>query len=95
MLFGDLQYLVNAAVRFGRVPKREKAKIMEQMQKVNIQCHGSVLEAILTSESELRRQIVEAHMKTCEFTKADFEQFYQQAWSHPEIVNCPSHMVGL
>lgn len=81
------------AVRFGRVPKREKAKIMEQMQKVNIQCHGSMLDAVLSNESELQRQIVEAHMKTCEFTRANFDQFYQKAWAHPDIVHCPAHMV--
>jgi len=38
------------AVRFGRVPKREKAKILEQMQRVNVQCQGSLVETIVADE---------------------------------------------
>ena len=38
------------AVRFGRVPKREKAKILEQMQRVNVQCHGSLVDSIIADE---------------------------------------------
>ena len=36
-----------AAVRFGRVPKKEKAKIMEQMQKVNTQSQVSSSSSLL------------------------------------------------
>ena len=39
-----------SAVRFGRVPKREKAKILEQMQRVNVQCQGSMLDTLLADE---------------------------------------------
>ena len=42
-----------AAVRFGRVPKREKAKILEQMQRVNVQCQGSLVETIVADEVEI------------------------------------------
>ena len=38
------------AVRFGRVPKREKAKILEQMQRVNVQCQGSLVDSIVADE---------------------------------------------
>jgi hypothetical protein len=41
---------VVTAVRFGRVPKREKAKIIEQMQRVNVQCQGSMIDALLADE---------------------------------------------
>ena len=37
-------------MRFGRVPKREKAKILEQMQRVNVQCQGSLVENIVADE---------------------------------------------
>jgi len=39
-----------SAVRFGRVPKREKAKILEQMQRVNVQCQGSLVDSIISDE---------------------------------------------
>jgi len=43
------------AVRFGRVPKREKAKILEQMQRVNVQCQGSLVDSIVADEVPTQR----------------------------------------
>ena len=55
--FGDFEKRIKrifelsvVAVRFGRVPKREKAKILEQMQRVNVQCQGSLVDSIIADE---------------------------------------------
>jgi len=86
--------IIFAAVRFGRVPKREKAKILEQMQRVNdVQCRSTAIDAVLGSSSQLINNIVHAHMATCEFTKAKVKQFKQAAWFRGEFVLCPAQMV--
>ncbi|KAK2153572.1 hypothetical protein LSH36_292g02022 [Paralvinella palmiformis] len=58
------------AVRFGRVPKREKAKILEQMQKVNAQLQGNLLNDALGDTSEVTDQVIAAHQQFCDFTQA-------------------------
>ena len=81
------------AVRFGRVPKKEKAKIIEQMQRVNIQTQGHMLNAVLENESEVVQKIINAHMKHCEYTRSKIKGFLEKAWGQQQYVNCPAHMV--
>lgn len=68
------------AVRFGRVPKREKAKILAAMQQ---SCNAKANERALSSELEdinkLTTNIIRAHMETCEFTKEKVQKCYQNA----------------
>ena len=82
---------VSTAVRFGRVPKREKAKIIEQMQKVNAQSQVSVLNTLLENEGDVIQKIIEAHFRLCDFTRAKFRSFFEKAWSDPKFVNCPAY----
>ncbi|XP_064646032.1 uncharacterized protein LOC135499282 [Lineus longissimus] len=79
------------AVRFGRVPKKEKAKIMEQMQKVNLNSQFNYLSAILQNETNIIQQTIKAHVQTCEFTREKFERFQKKAWQKPVFVDCPAH----
>ena len=82
-------------MRFGRVPKKEKAKIMEQMHKVNSQSQVNLLNTILENESDVTVKVVEAHLRTCEFTQSKLRCFLEKAWQAPQFVNCPAHMVRL
>ena len=83
-----------AAVRFGRVPKKEKAKIMEQMQKVNLNSQCNYLAAILQNDNHVIQQTVKAHLQTSEFTKEKFERFQKKSWQKPEFVACPATRVS-
>ena len=89
----NLIWVFFIAVRFGRVPKKEKAKIMEQMQKVNAQSQTSIMGSLLDNENEVLQKIIEAHIKTCEFTKSKLQVFREKAWQNPVFVDCPAHMV--
>jgi hypothetical protein len=82
------------AVRFGRVPKKEKAKIMEQMQKVNLNSQFNYLNAILQNETNIIQQTIKAHVQTCEYTREKFERFQKKAWQKPVFVDCPAHRVS-
>ncbi|ODN04245.1 Ecdysone-inducible protein E75 [Orchesella cincta] len=68
------------SVRFGRVPKREKAKILAAMQQSH---HAKVSERALSAEledtSKLTTAVVRAHMETCEFTKDKVQKCYNTA----------------
>lgn len=56
------------AVRFGRVPKREKAKILAAMQSVNQKQQERAVLAELDDERRLMHRVVQAHLDRCEFT---------------------------
>ena len=62
---------VFAAVRFGRVPKKEKAKIMEQMQKVNTQSQVCMIQlfwavsSLNKGESNILLMIVTFLLREC------------------------------
>ena len=89
-----ISYYSIPAVRFGRVPKKEKAKILEQMQKVNSTAKSAVLGAILDNPGQVIRQVIEAHMSISLFTHAKVKVMMERLWQHPEFVNCPAHMVS-
>uniref|UniRef100_A0A914V9E0 Nuclear hormone receptor E75 n=1 Tax=Plectus sambesii TaxID=2011161 RepID=A0A914V9E0_9BILA len=57
------------AVRFGRVPKREKAKILEEMQRASVKCHMDSLTAELEDDDRLVTAVVTAHLHTCDLTR--------------------------
>ena len=85
-----------AAVRFGRVPKREKAKILEQMQKVNLQSYDGGSGGVeVADEAELMRRIIEAYDQTCQFTSRKAAIFKDEARRKGNYVSCPSKMVNL
>lgn len=66
------------AVRFGRVPKREKAKILAEMHKANAQSQANSLTTVLDDEERLISSIIAAHMETCEFTRDKISPLLQR-----------------
>ncbi|KFM60432.1 Nuclear hormone receptor E75, partial [Stegodyphus mimosarum] len=80
------------AVRFGRVPKREKAKILAAMQKVNASSQEKALGAELEDEMRLLATIVQAHEETCDYTKDKVAGLVEKARSQPVYTQCPPQL---
>ncbi|CAG9585405.1 unnamed protein product [Danaus chrysippus] len=60
----------NAPVRFGRVPKREKARILAAMQQSSSsRAQEQAAAAELDDAPRLLARVVRAHLDTCEFTR--------------------------
>lgn len=74
------------AVRFGRVPKREKARILAAMQQ-STQNRGNqrALATELDDQPRLLAAVLRAHMDTCEFTREKVTSMRQRAR------DCPSY----
>ncbi|XP_063697114.1 ecdysone-inducible protein E75 [Culicoides brevitarsis] len=74
------------AVRFGRVPKREKARILAAMQQsTQNRGHQRALTTELDDLPRLTQAVLQAHMETCEFTKEKVANMRQRAR------DCPSY----
>lgn len=57
-------------MRFGRVPKREKARILAAMQQSSSsRAHEQAAAAELDDGPRLLARVVRAHLDTCEFTR--------------------------
>ncbi|XP_065362423.1 ecdysone-induced protein 75B, isoforms C/D isoform X3 [Calliphora vicina] len=83
------------AVRFGRVPKREKARILAAMQQ-STQNRGQqrALSGELDDQPRLLSAVLRAHLETCEFTKEKVAAMRQRArecpsYSMPTLLACP------
>ncbi|XP_054736183.1 ecdysone-induced protein 75B isoform X1 [Anastrepha obliqua] len=83
------------AVRFGRVPKREKARILAAMQQ-STQNRGQqrALAGELDDQPRLIAAVLRAHLETCEFTKEKVAAMRQRArecpsYSMPTLLACP------
>ncbi|XP_061395876.1 ecdysone-induced protein 75B, isoforms C/D [Musca vetustissima] len=83
------------AVRFGRVPKREKARILAAMQQ-STQNRGQqrALASELDDQPRLLSAVLRAHLDTCEFTKEKVAAMRQRArecpsYSMPTLLACP------
>lgn len=94
ILKGNVTYH-NAPVRFGRVPKREKARILAAMQQ-STQNRGQqrALATELDDPPKLLAAVLRAHMETCEFTKDKVTAMRQRArecpsYSMPTLLACP------
>ena len=81
-------------MRFGRVPKREKAKILAAMQKVNASSQEKQLSAELEDEMRLFQSVVQAHEETCEFTSDKIAPMIERARVDPVYARCPSGLVS-
>nr|CAG4646904.1 EOG090X036X [Megafenestra aurita] len=77
------------AVRFGRVPKREKAKILAAMQSVNARLAERSLPAEFADEVQLMQAVVRAHMETCDFTRDKVQVLMADAHRQPNYTACP------
>ncbi|RWS31633.1 Nuclear hormone receptor E75-like protein [Leptotrombidium deliense] len=80
------------AVRFGRVPKREKAKILAAMQKVNQNSQEKQLNEQLEDENRLLASIIEAHEETCDYTRDKVAPLMEMARTQPVYAHCPPQM---
>uniref|UniRef100_A0A131XM48 Putative nuclear hormone receptor e75-like protein n=1 Tax=Hyalomma excavatum TaxID=257692 RepID=A0A131XM48_9ACAR len=80
------------AVRFGRVPKREKAKILAAMQKVNASSQEKALAVELEDEMRLFDTVVRAHEETCDFTSDKVAPLLERARAHPVYTLCPPQL---
>ncbi|CAH0554388.1 unnamed protein product [Brassicogethes aeneus] len=78
------------AVRFGRVPKREKARILAAMQQSsNSRTLEKAVAAELEDEQRLLATVVRAHIDTCDFTRDKVEPMLQRAREQPSYTACP------
>lgn len=91
----DSEFFPHIAVRFGRVPKREKAKILAAMQKVNQNSQEKQLSEQLEDENRLLATILQAHEETCDYTKEKVAPLVARARTQPVFANCPPQMVSL
>ncbi|BFZ21718.1 hypothetical protein BsWGS_24757 [Bradybaena similaris] len=80
------------AVRFGRVPKKEKARIIEQMQKKNLASQSSELNSLLSNDLDIVQAVVTAHCHTCDITQFRAYQMRDVALMKQEYINCPANM---
>lgn len=83
ILKGNFSYH-NAPVRFGRVPKREKARILAAMQQsTQNRGHQRTLATELDDQPRLLASVLRAHMETCEFTREKVSSMRQRARDCP------------
>ncbi|XP_059469552.1 ecdysone-inducible protein E75 isoform X3 [Neocloeon triangulifer] len=74
------------AVRFGRVPKREKARILAAMQQSSSsRSHERAVTAELEDEGRLMTTVIRAHIETCDFTQDKIRPVLQQARENPSF----------
>ncbi|XP_076351004.1 nuclear hormone receptor E75-like isoform X4 [Tachypleus tridentatus] len=83
------------AVRFGRVPKREKAKILAAMQKVNASSHEKAVSSELENEGRLLTTIISSHEKTCDYTRDKVAALMERARAQPVRSNYFPHLVSV
>lgn len=86
--------VIVAAVRFGRVPKREKAKILAAMQSVNARLAERSLPAEFANEAQLMQAVVRAHVDTCDFTRDKVHLMMADAHRQPNYTACPPTLVS-
>lgn len=87
---------VVTAVRFGRVPKREKARILAAMQQSsNSRSLEKAVAAELEDEQRLLATVVRAHIDTCDFTRDKVEPMLTRAREHPTYTACPPTLVSV
>lgn len=80
----------NAPVRFGRVPKREKARILAAMQQSsNSRTLEKAVSAELEDEQRLLSTVIRAHIDTCDFTRDKVEPMLERAREQPSYTACP------
>ncbi|XP_008547997.1 nuclear hormone receptor E75 isoform X2 [Microplitis demolitor] len=78
------------AVRFGRVPKREKARILAAMQQSShSRSQEKAVAAELEDEQRLLATVVRAHLDTCDFTRDKVTPVLARARETPNYTACP------
>jgi hypothetical protein len=75
-------------VRFGRVPKREKAKILAAMQTSRIKSMECRVMGEMADESKMIETIVRAHYDTCDYTADKIQPFLARAHAQQIQTHC-------
>ena len=75
-------------MRFGRVPKREKAKILAAMQSSRLKTQESKVLSEMSDDGKIIETIVRAHYDTCDYTRNKIEPFMAKAKANPAYVGC-------
>lgn len=81
--FININLMLIAAVRFGRVPKREKAKMLAAMEKSHLKTQESKVMTEMADPSQVIEVVVNAHFNTCDYTKRKLEYFVSTAKAKP------------
>ena len=77
------------------MPKKEKARIIEQMQKVNSQSQSNALSYVLQNEQDVVLAVVSSHQMTCDLPLSRVSQMREMALQLSNYINCPANMVSL
>ncbi len=89
-------FILLSAVRFGRVPKREKAKIMAAMQNSRMKTQESrVMGVEMSDDGKIVETIVRAHYDTCDYTRNKMEPFVVKAKASPSFAVCSGQVSQL
>lgn len=82
-------------MRFGRVPKREKARILAAMQQSsNSKCQEKAAVAELEDDQRLVASVVRAHLETCDFTSDKVAPTLARAREQPNYTLCHPTLVS-
>ena len=84
-----------SAVRFGRVPKREKARIMAAMQNVQHKTLEKSILMDLEDESKATSMIIDAYLSTCEYTLDNIRRQRNVASAQPMHTYDPDYPVSI
>ena len=75
-------------MRFGRVPKREKAKILAAMQSSKAKVMESRVLAEMSDDRKIIDTIVRAHYDTCDYTTEKMKPFKLKAQTQNKLTQC-------
>ena len=80
------------AVRFGRVPKKEKARIIEQMHRVNCQTQANQLHTLLQNPEDLIQAVIMAHRQSNTLPPQQVQCMREAAKCNNDFLNVPAQM---
>merc|ERR1719430_1017467 len=76
------------AVRFGRVPKREKAKINAAMHSSRMKNMETRVMAEMADDAKIIETVVRAHFDTCDYTAEKIKPFIAKAQAEQSYTQC-------
>ena len=77
-----------SAVRFGRVPKREKAKINAAMHSSRMKNMETRVMAEMADDAKIIETVVRAHFDTCDYTAEKIKPFIAKAQAEQNYTLC-------
>lgn len=77
-----------SAVRFGRVPKREKAKITAAMESSRLKNMENRVMTEMADDAKIIETVVRAHFDTCDYTAEKIKPFIAKAQSEKQFTQC-------